>query len=82
MTSPKSRQLHSCPPPAVSTVGTNSNTTRTPNSRFGLVTKKPNDWAWNWYDPVRNPRRIDAEKKTLMIFAESAVALGTTNRDT
>jgi hypothetical protein len=52
---------------ATGTSAPNSNISpRSPNARFGPVAKKPDGWVGTWYDPVRNPRKMDAEEKTSM----------------
>src|SRR5882762_6630025 len=37
------------------------------NARFGPVAKKPDGWSGAWYDPVRNPEKIDADEKATMM---------------
>jgi hypothetical protein len=51
---------------ATGTSTPNSNSPRSPNARFGPVAKKPDGWVGTWYDPVRSPRKMDAEEKTSM----------------
>jgi hypothetical protein len=53
-------------PGAIGTSAPNSNSPRSPNTSFGPVAKKPDGWVGTWYDPVRNPRKMDAEEKTSM----------------
>ena len=54
---------------AAGTSAPNSNISpRSPNARFGPVAKKPDGWVGTWYDPVWNPRKMDAEGKTSMTW--------------
>ena len=38
-----------------------------PNARFGPVVKKPDGWFGAWYDPVRNPEKINTDEKAMMM---------------
>jgi len=38
-----------------------------PNSSFGPVAKKPNNWFGNWYDPEENPKRLTDELREELI---------------
>jgi hypothetical protein len=51
---------------ATGTSAPSSNSPRSPNVRFGPVAKKPDGWVGTWFDPVRNPRKMDVEEKTSM----------------
>jgi hypothetical protein len=53
-------------PRAIGTSAPNSDSPRSPNASFGPVAKKPDGWVGTWYDPVRNPRKMDTEEKTSM----------------
>ena len=54
---------------ATGTSAPNSNISpRSPTTRIDPVAKTPEGWGGTWYDPVWNPRKMDAEGKTSMTW--------------